>query len=185
MAELPAEVVDRAERLTRRARETRDDETARRARAERDSLLAERGYEARIREDDDSVVLVCYPEEWLEDGTAALDHIEDTDRAIERRLSGPTDADWEAVIAYNERIVTAVAEEYGEDHAANARALAEYAANHHATTVDRLTDEQLTHFRDEYYPRNVWPDEEQSAVLAESIVAVEKAVESVSDTPPV
>jgi hypothetical protein len=183
MSDLPATVVDRAEYLTRRARETRDEAAADRARTEREDMLAEHGYAARLREEENRAVLVCYPAEWLEEGTAALARIDDTDRAIERPLSGPTDADWEDVAARNDEIVETVRAEYGDVHAANARALAEYAGNHHATTIGRLTDEQLDHFREEYYPRNVWPAEEEAAVLPESITAVEETIATESDVP--
>lgn len=184
MAELPDAVIERAEHLTRRARELRDGEAASEARAERDTVLAEYGYRARVREDEDRAVLVCHPQEWLEDGTAALDSIEDTDRAIERPLSGPTGADWEQVLTDNDAVVEQVRAEHGEDHASNARALAEYAQNHHATTIDRLTDDQLAHFREEYYPRNVWPTEAQATLLADSLEKVKRIVKPPSDSTP-
>jgi len=183
MSELPADVVERAARLTRRARETNDEETTRVTGDEREELLAEYDYAARVREEDDRSVLVCYPTEWLEDGNAAFERIEDTERAVEYPLSGPIDADWERLVAENDAIVEAVTDEYDAVHAANARALAEYAENHHGTTIERLTDDQLERFREEFYPRNVWPTDEQAAVVEESITLTLQKCESAADTP--
>lgn len=188
MGDLPEEVLDRVEQLTRRARETPDANEAAAYRSEREELLDDYGYVARVRgadEDEaDRAVLVCHPDEWVEDGTARLDRIEDTERAIERPLEGPADADWEAVAAWNEAIVDAVAEEYGHPHAETARALADYAHNHHATTIDRLSETHLERFREDYFPRNAWPTDEQVASLEESIRIVQKTCESASDVPP-
>jgi hypothetical protein len=188
MADLPENVVDRVEQLTRLARETPDSNEAAAYRSEREELLGEYGYSARVRDADEDeagrAVLVCYPDEWMEEGTARLERIEDTDRAVERPLEGPTDADWEAVAAWNDAIVDAVAEAHGAPHAETARALADYANNHHATTIDRLTETDVERFREDYFPRNAWPTDEQFAVLDKSIRIVREKAETASDVPP-
>jgi hypothetical protein len=163
---LPEEIQKRATRLTRHARTTGDPAAEQRYREERQSLLAEHDYTARVRESD--ATLVLHPEAWIEDGTVRPDRIEDTDDAVEIPLAGPDD-DWAVVERHNRQVVDRVAAEHGEAHAATASALADYAGNHHESRIEHLSDEQLDRFREEYFPRNAWPSDEQRAVLAESV----------------
>jgi hypothetical protein len=176
MAELPTDVADEVERLTRLAREAIDDNETAAYRTERDEILSEYGYTARIREDDDT--LVCYPEEWVdEEGTVYPERIENVDRGVERRLSGPGEGDdWDVVEARNREIADAVAAEHGEPHGATAQALADFAGNHYAKPIGDLTADELAEFREEYLPRNGWPSDDQLEALSLSIEYVrEKA----------
>jgi hypothetical protein len=165
--DLPADVVDEAERLTRLARNAVDEAEREAYRRERDAVLDEHGYVARVRTDDE--VLVCYPDEWVEDGVVDPADVEDVDRGVERPLTGPADVDWETAHERNETLADRVAEEYGPDHAANVRALGEFLSNHYRQPIDSATAPQLREFRDEYYPRNVWPSDRQKQLLGESI----------------
>ena len=164
--ELPAAVIETAEQLTRNARRV-DGERATTLRDRRDELLAEYGFAARVRAEGDGDVLVCYPANWLEDGEVVFDRIEDRSRAVERPLSG-TD-DWDAVERANRQIVAHVADEHGDVHAANVRAFADFMGNHHATRIADATEDHVAEFRAEYYPRNAWPDDDQRAIVAESL----------------
>jgi hypothetical protein len=169
MADLPADVADEAARLTRLAREAVDENEAAAYRRERDEVLAEYGYTARIRAEDDT--LVCYPEEWTDEaGTVHPGRIDDVDRGVERSLSGPGEGDdWDAIEAHNRSIAESVAAEYGDPHGATAHALADFAGNHYAKPIEDLTAAELAEFREEYLPRNAWPSDEQRAALDESI----------------
>jgi len=167
--ELPAEVIDEAERLTRRAREAVDPNEATIYLERRASLLAAHGFRARIREEDRDT-LVLYPEEWVEDGTVRPGRIEDVDRGIERPLEGPGEADeWEVIEDHNRELAETVAEDHGPIHGDNAHALADFASNHYAKPVDDLTGEELEEFLEEYFPRNAWPSAEQREVVTESV----------------
>jgi len=167
--ELPADVLQEVERLTRLAREVVDREAAV-YRRERERLLDEHGYTARVREDD-RAVLVCYPEEWVDEmGTVHPDRIDDLDRGVERPLEGPgTGDDWAAVDEHNRRLAGSVATEYGNPHGETARALAAFASNHYAKEIEALTAAELAEFREEYFPRNAWPTDEQQAALSQSL----------------
>ncbi|WP_049901452.1 DUF7108 family protein [Halococcus agarilyticus] len=170
MGELPAAAVDEAERLTRLARAATDEAEREAYREERASVLADHGFTARIREEGSDAVLVCYPDEWLDDGTVRTDRIEDTDRAIERRLSGPGDPDdWRQVAAHNDRVVARVAERHGDVHAANARAFADFMSNHYARRIETATADERCEFREEYFVRNAWPSAEQRSAIEESL----------------
>ncbi|GGN85808.1 MULTISPECIES: DUF7108 family protein [Haloarcula] len=177
MTDLPSETVDEVERLTRLAREAVDEDEAAAYRAERAALLDERGYTSRIREEDTGEILVCHPAEWVEDGVIRPDRVEDTDRGVEVRLSGPEAPDeWETVEEQNRRVVDAVRADYGDVHGATADALADFMGNHYAKPIADATTDELREFREEYFQRNVWPTDEQRALLEESVrVTVEKA----------
>ena len=152
------------------SREAPDDGEADVYRRARDELLAEYEYTARVREDGDGAVLVLHPDEWLEDGTAQIEHIEDVSRGVEVPLSGPGEgADWEAVEAHNRDIAETVAETHGEPHGATAHALADFAGNHYAKRLESLTPPELREFREEYLPRNAWPTQAQRDVVAKSL----------------
>ena len=168
MSELPPDAVDTAERLTKLARQVGDEAEADAYRQRRAETLAEHDFTARVRKDDETLVL--YPEEWIEDGTVVLDRIEDTDRAVEVPLSTASgEGSWEEIEEHNAALVDAVAEEYGERHAKNVRAFADFMGNHYLGRVDEATDEQITEFTTEYYPRNAWPDKKQREVVETSL----------------
>ncbi len=173
---VPEETRARAERLTRRARRAVDDHEAAAYREQRAELVADHGYTARVREED-RAVLVLYPQEWVEDGTVRPDRIDDIDRGIEIPLEGPgEDVKWEVVATHNREVAAIVREEHGHVHGANADALAEFCNNHYAKPVEKLSPEEREEFLTEYYPRNVWPTDEQKAVVEESVsLAVETA----------
>lgn len=165
---LPEEVADEAARLTRLARRAVDDAERTACNRERDEMLAEHGYTARIREEDD--VLVCYPDEWVEDGTVYPERIDDIDRGVERPLSGPGSGDdWDHIRNHNDDIAREVAAEHGETHGSNAQYLADFANNHYAKPIEQLTEDELEEFLTEYYPRNTWPTDDQKAVVEESV----------------
>jgi hypothetical protein len=186
--DIPAEAVDEAERLTRLARaaerraDADNDDAAEEAdlyRERRTDLAADHDYEDRIRDEDDTLVL--YPEEWLADGIVQFDRIEETDRAVEVNLSGPGDPEhWQEVADHNDALVDAVAES-APTHEANARAFTEFASNHYAKPAEDLTVEEVREFLEEYYPRNVWPDEADASLVDES---VRKVFEAADTAPP-
>jgi len=166
-APLPDAVIDDAERLTRLTRQTAVDSEREAYRADRDETLAAHDYTARVREEDDTLVL--YPDEWLDGDTVQLDRIDDTDRAVELPLSGGDDDDWAAVAADNDALVDAVGEAYGPVHEANAQAFADFMGNHYCQRIETATADHLAEFRAEYYPRNVWADADQQAALDASL----------------
>ncbi|OTF03626.1 hypothetical protein [Halorubrum sp. SD612] len=177
--DVPVEAVDEAERLTRLAREAESaeptpeiEEAADQYRERRDALAAEYGYTARVRDEDDALVL--YPDEWMDDGTVQLDRVEDTDRAVEVSLSGPGDADrYREVAAYNEAVADAVTERESEVHARTAETFAAFMSNHYVRPVDDATPEMRAEFREEYLVRNGWPTDEQLAAAEESLSVIE------------
>lgn len=164
---LPEAVVSEAERLTALAAEAVDDAAKAAYRRERDRLVADHDYTARLRDEDRTLVL--YPDEWVTDGTVQFDKIDDTDRAIEVPL-GPQEGDsWAEVEAHNQSIVEAVSKDASALHAKNVRAFADFMGNHYLQPLDTATAEQLTEFYAEYYPRNAWASERQQALVEESI----------------
>jgi hypothetical protein len=175
--EVPDDVVDEAERLTRLIREATDDGEATAYREARADLLAEYGFESRVREEGRDT-LVLYPAEWVVDGTVHPERIEDIDRGIERPLEGPGGAEeWAVVAEHNREVAESVTRDHGEVHGANARALADFASNHYAKPIDDLTEEERAEFLEEYFPRNAFPTDDQKAVVEESIRLVLTAVE--------
>ena len=178
-SELPEAVVAEAERLTRRARAASEDAERRGALRARRRLLADYGFRARVREDESRDVLVLYPGEWVADGSVRPDRIDDLDRGVERPLSGVGDDDWAVVDAHNRELAAAVERTHGQAHGANARALAAFAGNHYSKRIEQLTGAELTLFLEEYYPRNVWPTDDQKAVVEESV----RLVFEVADEP--
>jgi hypothetical protein len=174
--DVPPDVVDEAERLTRLAREAVDDREAGAYRERRASLVAEYDYTVRVREDDSRDVLVLYPAEWVEDGVVQMDRVEDLDRGVERPLSGPGEPDeWQAVDDHNRELVAAVREAHGAVHAANVDALADFMGNHYAKPIERATRAELEEFLEEYYPRNAFATDEQAAVVEKSVFCVFEA----------
>lgn len=177
MTDLPTDVTEEAERLTRLAREAVDDAEADAYRTERDEMLAEYDYTARIRNDETGDVLVCHPVEWVDDGVIRPERVDDIDRGAEIRLSGPGDPDeWAEIDAANRAVVEAVTEAYGETHGANAELLADFMGNHYAKPISEATPDEIQEFRDDYVRRNAWPTEEQQSVLDQSIrLTIEEA----------
>ncbi|ELZ43781.1 hypothetical protein C463_08934 [Halorubrum californiense DSM 19288] len=188
--DVPVAAVDEAERLTRLAREAESaeptpeiEEAADQYRERRDALAAEYGYTARVRDEDDT--LVMYPDEWMEEGTVQLDRVEDTDRAVEVSLSGPGDADrYREVAAYNEAVAEAVAEREAAVHARTAETFAAFMSNHYVRPVDDATPEMRAEFREEYLVRNGWPTDEQLAAVDESLSVIESVAADVADPEP-
>lgn len=179
MTDLPSEVADEAERLTRLIRAAVDDNEREAYRERRRELLADPGFTARIRESDDT--LVCYPEEWVAEGEIRPERVEDTSRAVERSLSGAGDPDdWMAIAAHNDRVVERVAT-HGEVHGANARAFADFMSNHYARRVESATEAERREFRTEYFVRNAWPTDEQREALDRSLSLVFEAADAVNE----
>lgn len=175
--DLPADVAEEAERLTRLAREATVDDERAAYRTDREQLLAEREFVARIREEDDTLVL--HPGEWVENGTIHPSKIDDTDRAVEIPLSGPGDPDdWEAIEQHNADVVETIRVEYGDAHAANARAFADFMGNHYARRMETANADEIREFLADYFPRNAWPSAEQKLVVEESIEHVFAAVDA-------
>jgi hypothetical protein len=167
---LPTAVIERVETLTRRARRAVDENERDAYLEERATLLSTHEYEARIREDDAGETLVLYPAEWIEDGTIQVDRIDDTDRGIERPLSGVrSGADWADVDEHNREIAAAVRKRHGEVHGETAAAFADFMSNHYAKPIEAATPGEREEFRTEYFPRNAWPSAAQRDQLEESL----------------
>jgi hypothetical protein len=185
--DVPVAAVDEAERLTRLAREAESaeptpeiEEAADQYRERRDALAAEYGYTARIRDEDDALVL--YPDEWMDDGTVQLDRVEDTDRAVEVSLSGPGDADrYREVAAYNEAVAEEVAEREADVHARTAETFAAFMSNHYVRPVDDATPAMRAEFREEYLVRNGWPTDDQLDAVDESLSVIESVASDVEE----
>ncbi|AFZ73699.1 DUF7108 family protein [Natronobacterium gregoryi] len=176
-AELPADVVEEAERLTRLERTVADDNEATAHAKRREELLDNHGFTSRIRDDDGDDVLVCHPAAWIEDGLVRTDRVEDTSRAVEIPLEGTGDPDdWNEVDAHNREIATVVRERHGGVHGDNAAALADFVGNHYAKSIESLTAEELAEFRTEYFVRNAWPSKKQRTVIDESIELIYETV---------
>jgi hypothetical protein len=171
---LPADIVARALSLTRRMRQAVDEDERAAYREERDRLLVSHDYVPRVRDDDTGETLVLYPAEWVEEGVVRVDRIEDTDRAVERSLSGVGSDDWDAVETHNRRVADRVAEVHGDPHGATAHAFAAFMHNHYAKRVEMATPAERREFREEYFPRNAWPTEDQRAAIEESLRRVEE-----------
>lgn len=171
MTDLPTSVLDEATRLTKLARAVPDPDEQRAYLDRRESLLNEYNMIARVREEAEGAVLVCYPQQWVDDdGVVRPGEIEDTDQAIERRLAGRGEqGDFRDAEAHNRRVVEQVDEEWGEPHRANAEAFADFMGNHYARRIETATATEIEEFLAEYYPRNVWPTPEQAALLEESL----------------
>jgi hypothetical protein len=177
--ELPPETREEAERLTRLARNSVDDAEAAAYRENRDELLAEHGFVARVREDKVGETLVCYPDEWVEDDTVQFERIEDTERAAEISLEGPGDPDdWDELDEHNRELVDEVIEEHGEVHGATAAAFADFIGNHYAKRVEDATETEKEEFLTEYFPRNAWPSPEQRENAERSVRLLRERADS-------
>ena len=177
---LPTNVIDRAVTLTRQARAAVDGNERDAYLEERAALLGEHGYETRIREGDTGSTLVLYPTEWIEDGTAKLEAIGDTDRAIERSLSGPgSGEDWAEIDEHNRAIASAVRDRHGDVHGETADAFAAFMSNHYAKPIGSATMSEREEFRREYFRRNAWPSGEQRERLERSMKLIFETAGSV------
>lgn len=170
MTELPDAAVEEAVRLTRLAQGAAADAEADAYRQDRDAVLAEHGYAARVRDGDGHPVLVCYPIDWRVDGVVEPDRIENVERAVERPLTGSGDPDdWEAVDAHNRDVAAAVEAEHGPVHGATAAAFAAFMSNHYARPLETAGPRECGEFLEEYLPRNAWPSDEQLERARESL----------------
>ena len=167
MSELPDDIVEDATRLTRLARQVGDPAEADAYRERRDDQLAKHEFTARVREDDETLVL--YPDEWLDDGTVVLERIEDTDRAVEQSLVASNEGSWDEIEAHNRAIVDRVEAEYGSPHVETVRAFADFMSNHYLGRIDNATDDQREEFTREYFVRNAWPSKKQREVVETSL----------------
>ena len=173
---LPESVLEDVERLTRLARASRTDRERHAYRERRESLLDAHGYRARVRNEDET--LVCYPTDWIEDGTVQVDRIDDRSSAIEIPLAEAADPDdWEAVDAENRAVVAAVEEANGAEHAANAKAFADFMSNHRARPIASATAADVETFLGDYYVRNAWPSPEERAIVTDSLALVFESVD--------
>ncbi|MFW6448515.1 MAG: DUF7108 family protein [Halobacteriota archaeon] len=181
--EFDPELVQRVRELTialRSASGTRASDLERR----RERLLDRLGAHARVREDANGPVLVVYPRDWVVDSTVDPDRIDDLSRAVEVPLDPRArEASWETVMAHNEAVAECVAERHGPDHGANASAFATYLANHHLRRIEDATDDEIRTFLQEYYPRNVWPSEEQASLVERSVPLTIDIAEAMVDDP--
>ncbi|AFK18412.1 rnhA operon protein [Haloferax mediterranei ATCC 33500] len=168
-SELPEDVVEEATRLTRLARDAVDPDEREAYLSARDELVDEHDFLSRVREEDD--VLVLHPAEWVDDeGTVVPKQIDDVDRGVEQPLSGTGEEhEWSAIEEHNARLVATVAEKHGEDHAANARAFADFLGNHYVRRIETAGAPEVREFIEEYYPRNAWTTTEQRSILSESL----------------
>jgi len=167
---LPDDVLDRAETLTRRIRDAVDGNERSAYRRERADLLDAHGYNVRVREGETGETLVLHPAEWVEDGTVRMDRVDDTDRAVERPLSGPgSGADWAEIDEHNRAVAARVRGRHGEVHGETASAFADFMSNHYAKPIERATPAEREEFRTEYFRRNAWPTDEQRDRLAASV----------------
>jgi len=168
--ELPPDVLAEVERLTLLARSVAGETEATAHREARDARLYEFGFRARVREEADREVLVCYPAEWMADGVVQLDRIEDRSRAVEIPLSGVGEEDeWAVVEAHNRDVVADVDATAGPVHAANASAFADFMGNHYVRRVESAGEAEVREFIEHYFPRNAWPSSEQRDVVHESL----------------
>ncbi len=119
----------------------------------------------------------------VDDGVIRPERVDDIDRGVEIRLSGPGDPDeWAEIDAANRAVVEAVTETHGETHGANAELLADFMGNHYAKPISEATPDEIQEFRDDYVRRNAWPTAEQQSALDQSIrLTVEEAGGRVPD----
>lgn len=171
MAELPEDVIRRAERLTRLACRAVDQNERSAYRERRCVLLEEHGFVARVRQEAPGETLVLHPDDWIDaDDVVRTEWIDDPDRAIEVSLSGPGDPnEWDATDAHNRDVAAAVREEYGNVHGDNAEAFVDFMSNHYAKRIERATTEEIDEFLTEYFPRNAWPSAKQESVVETSL----------------
>ncbi|WP_312908109.1 DUF7108 family protein [Natronosalvus caseinilyticus] len=178
--DLPAEVVDEAERL-RRLERNAVDEGEREAYADRRKrLLEEHDYTDHVRADDGDEVLVLHPEEWHDEeaGVIRTDRIEDLTRAVEIPLDGSGDPeDWDTVDERNRALAAEVRDVHGDVHGDTAEALADFMGNHYAKPITSASSDELAEFRSEYFVRNAWPSEKQRDAIDNSLERIYETAE--------
>ena len=173
---LREEEISRVERLTRLARAAVDEDEAAAYREERAAILANRGFDTRLREEGEGEVLVLHPEEWEVEGTIRPERIEEIDRAVEIRLTGAADPeDWASVEAHNRALAKRVRANYGEVHGENAEAFADFMSNHYARRVETASEREREEFLTDYFVRNAWPSTDQRAAIERSLALVIEA----------
>lgn len=162
---IPDSVVDKAVSLTHRSR--REDDSS--FKDKRDEILSEHNYNARVRDEDD--VLVLYPTDWLDENrNVHPEHVESFDKAVEIPLSGSRDdANWEEVEKVNSEVVKTIREKYGDTHGDNAREFADFMGNHRLKKIPNTTEQDKEEFLEHYFQRNVWATDEQESVVEESL----------------
>ncbi|MFP8958453.1 rnhA operon protein [Natrialbaceae archaeon A-CW3] len=178
--ELPADVIDEAERLRRLERNAIDEGEQAAYADRREMMLAEYEFTDRVRLDDGDEVLVLHPEEWHDpdEGVIRTDRIEDLSRAVEIPLEGAGDPDdWDTVDEQNRTLAAAVREEHGGVHGDTADALADFMGNHYAKPITSASGDELEEFRTEYFVRNAWPSAEQRACLDDSLERIYETAE--------
>lgn len=179
--EIPEEVIAEAERLTRLIKTTEDDEETDLYLDQRDDLLAEYEFVARIREEDDT--LVCYPADWLDEtGTVRIHEIENTNRAVEVPFAGPGEqGDYDFAATHNADLAERVRETHGQIHGANADAFAEFMSNHYARPMETASPDERAEFVTSYFPRNAWPSDEQREVVERSLDLIIETADAVDN----
>lgn len=160
---LPDDVIDKVVYMTKRSR----DESS--LVDKRDEILRQYDYRARVRDEDD--VLILYPEDWInENKNVDPKDIESIDSAFEIPLSGSRDnADWDEVERINSNIVDSIREEHGEIHGDNTREFADFMGNHKLKKIPNMTEEDKMEFLEYYFPRNVWATDEQESSVEQSM----------------
>lgn len=176
------DIVKRIWELTRRLDGAVDEQTKETIKQQRTRLLESASLQARVRSDPDGEVLVLYPEDWIEDdGTVDPDRITDPDEAIELPLDPEQqEDDWAEIHEHNRRVASAVTSRYGPVHGETARALATYLSNHHLRRIEAASEEELETFREDYFIRNSWPDEEQVSLVDRSIAITQQIARELS-----
>ncbi len=166
---LPAAIRETALGLARKESRSSAEEAAR-LRARREALLEEFGFTSRIRDEDERAVLVCYPSEWIVEGTIDREAIDDIDRAVELPIDGPVDPEsWSALATDNQKLAKQVHTHHGPIHGNNADAFVVFMNNHRARPVRSATSDDIEEFLTEYYPRNAWANEDERAVVEDSL----------------
>ncbi|MFP9192699.1 DUF7108 family protein [Natronosalvus vescus] len=178
--ELPARIIEEAERLRRLERNAIDEGEQVAYADRREAMLEEYGFTDHVRLDDANEVLVLHPVEWHdpEEGVIRTDRIEDLSRAIEIPLEGSGDPDdWDTVDEQNRALAAAVREEHGDVHGDTADALADFMGNHYAKPIPSASTAELEEFCTEYFVRNAWPSSEQRACLDDSLERIFETAE--------
>ncbi|MFB6187930.1 MAG: rnhA operon protein, partial [Halobacteriaceae archaeon] len=136
----------------------------------RRELLDRFDYEFHLRSTENETVLVCYPSAWMDNGIVDIEAIDDRDKAIERNLNSThSEKDWETIYTINNEIATDVKESYGKIHGQTATAFSEFMSNHRMAPIWNATANDIIEFLQEYFVRNAWPTDAQSAVVNRSL----------------
>ncbi len=159
--------------MTRLAREVVDDAEADAYRTERDEILAEYDYTARIRNDETGDVLVCHPVEWVDDGVIRPERVDDIDRGVEIRLSAPATRTSGQRSRWNRAVVDAVTVAQVRHTRTRSCSLIQGITTRNRSRRRRRRNSGVSR---RLCPRNAWPTAEQRSVLDQSIrLTVEEA----------